>query len=208
METSATVPIQGGVGGAAASPGGKKTAVTKGVATSGSSPSKHLKSSGGVDGDERVVDELTVRQLPDKPAFDKEREFPGVAKQRLARKDKHMKALDDYAKLLDDVSESLEQELLTASRVMREKLEEVDAEREEKHRQYRDDAFLIVRSEDDLIDELGSLKGLLSRRSQIVENFAAQLDGLEAKRADVLTKEMKKLVDLLIAIGKRCLLST
>jgi hypothetical protein len=65
-----------------------------------------------------------------------------------------------------------------------------------------------VRSEDDLIDELGSLKGLLSRRSQIVENFAAQLDGLEAKRADVLTKEMKKLVDLLIAIGKRCLLST
>lgn len=148
-----------------------------------------------------VADEAIVRQLPDKPTFDKEREFPGITKQKMTRKDKHMAALDDYAKLLDKVSETLEQELLTSSRVMREKLEEADAQRELKHKQYHDDNFLIVRSEAELIEELGSMKALLARRSQIIEDFAAELDGLEGKRADILTKEMKKLVDLLISIG-------
>jgi hypothetical protein len=149
-----------------------------------------------------LAEQVRIRLLPDKVTYDKTREFPGIAQQKLSRKDKHMKALDDYAKLLDKVSETLEQELLTSSRSMRDRLEEVDIEREEKHKQYRDDSFLIIRSEDDLIEELGSLKALLARRGNIVEDYAAEIDGLEAKRADILTREMKKLVDTLISIGR------
>ena len=147
-------------------------------------------------------DETLVRQLADRPSYAKDREFPGITKQKLARKDKHMKALDDYAKLVDKISEALEQELLQSSRSMREKLDEVDAGREKKHTNYLDDQFLIVRSEDDLIDELGDLKTLIQNRSTIIEIFASELDGLESKRADTLTKELKLLVDKLIGIGR------
>ncbi len=167
--------------------------------------------SGEEDFDPKLVEDYTsrnendeatlVKKLEDVPKFNKKKEFPGLAKHKLVKKDNHMKALDGFASLLDSISEKLEQDVLIASRTMRESVDGVDMYLNEVYASLKDDSFLIVRSEGDLITILQKLKSVLENRSTTIENFVVALDHIEANRADLVTSELKKLVDQLVAIA-------
>ena len=133
--------------------------------------------------------------------FDSTRQFPGLAKQKIEKKDRHMKAVDDFTKLLDTVAEKIEQEVLTFSRSMRENLEKVDESLQESYGHLQNSNFLIPKSEDDLKDMLGELKTTVAGRLQVIETFGNELDSLEKRRADTISTELKALVDRLIAIA-------
>ena len=60
---------------------------------------------------------------------------------------------------------------------------------------------LIVKSEDDLFDDLKLLREKLQHRSDIIMQFAQNLDDTENMRSDVASKELKALVDKLIGIA-------
>jgi len=137
----------------------------------------------------------------DVPRYDNKRQFPGLAKLKIEKKERHNKALDDFGKLLDNISEELEQNVLQLSLEMRESLESSDASFQDYYRTLEDNQFLIVRSEPDLVTILGESRERVAQRSAIVESFASELDELEVKRADIAGAELKKLVDKLIGIA-------
>ena len=137
----------------------------------------------------------------DVPRYDNKRQFPGLAKLKIEKKERHNKALDDFGKLLDNISEELEQNVLQLSLEMRESLESSDASFQAYYRTLEDNQFLIVRSEPDLVVILGESRGRVAQRSAVVESFARGLDALEVKRADIAGAELKKLVDKLIGIA-------
>jgi hypothetical protein len=135
------------------------------------------------------------------PKFDKTRQFPGLIAQKIAKKDRHFKAIDDFAILLDKLAEGFEQDVLQFSRELKEKIEIVDADLQSTYKTFLDDKYLIVQSEQSLIDKLDVVKVVVSSRSDINENFGKCLDQLEIKRAEIVGKELKDLVDRLISIA-------
>ena len=60
---------------------------------------------------------------------------------------------------------------------------------------------LIVKFEDDLFDDLKLLREKLQHRSDIIMQFAQNLDDTENMRSDVARKELKALMDKLIGIA-------
>lgn len=148
-----------------------------------------------------VEDDVALVKTLEIPSFDKTREFQGIAKLKISRKDKHMKALDEFAKLLDVIAEQIEVDLLKISREMRERLEQMDDIFQKDFKDLDDDSYLIIRSEADLFSNLSVLKSKVDSRSGIIETFAVDLDGLETKRATIVGNELKRLVDTLVAIA-------
>ena len=60
------------------------------------------------------------------PVIDKKRAFPGLERQKIEKKDRHVAAVDEFVLLLESISEDLEKEVLNVSRDIREKLELID----------------------------------------------------------------------------------
>lgn len=137
----------------------------------------------------------------DVPVVDKSRKFPGLEKQKIEKKDRHVKAVDAFGVLLEEISEKLEKEVLDKSREIRENLEAIDEKLESYYQKLEDDDFLTVRSELQLIDILGELKGVLKTRTDSIDQFAFDLNAIETKRADIVGSELKKYTDRLIGIA-------
>ena len=136
------------------------------------------------------------------PHYDKERVYPGLAKQKVDKKDRHMQAVEAFAKLLDSVAAGLESDVLLISRGMRETVEGIDSSLKEWYAKLDDENFLKEQLEKDLIVVRETqLKHIVQQRSVCVEQFADDLDGLERRRADTIGSELKLLVDRLIAIA-------
>lgn len=149
-------------------------------------------------GDEEKASVLTLEQSK----YDPSRAFPGLARQKIEKKERHTKAVDNWTRLLDEIAEKVEQDLLQLSRDMNERLAQIDDdELAAAYKQLQDSSFLVPRSEDDLFQVLDQLKGVVARRSRVIEDFAKDLDGIETKRAEVVGIELKLLVDRLIAIA-------
>lgn len=149
------------------------------------------------DADTSLVKSLEVNV----PKFDKTRQFPGLIAQKIAKKDRHFKAIDDFAIFLDKLAENFEQDVLRFSRELKEKIEIVDADLQSTYNTFLDDKYLIVQSEQTLIDKLDVVKGVVSSRCDINDAFGNNLDQLEIKRAEIVGKELKDLVDRLISIA-------
>lgn len=137
----------------------------------------------------------------DQPQYDPNRTFPGLTRQKVEKKDRHTKAVDAWTKLLDNISEEIEQDVLQLSRDMNEAVAVIDVGLVTIYNHLKDPSFLIPRSESDLFHLLDELKGIVAKRSKTIDNFAQDLDSLETKRAAVISKELKLLVDRLIAIA-------
>lgn len=135
------------------------------------------------------------------PMFDSTRKFEGIERQKMMKKDRHMKALDDFAKTLDEVAEEIEQNVLTLSREVRERLEEIDAKIQAKYQSLTEDAYLVVKSREELDDELEYLKQTTAERSAQVEQFASDLESIECGRAENVGGRIRDLVDLLVGIA-------
>lgn len=146
-------------------------------------------------------EEISQVRVLDIPQFDATRQFPGLAKQKIVKKERHMKAIDDFTYLLDVVAEGIEQDVLNLSRTMREDLEKVDESLKHSYDLLQSPSFLVPKSESDLKDMLEELKRTIIKRLRIVDAFGEDLDGLEKKRADKVGSELKALVDRLIAIA-------
>lgn len=177
-----------------------KMKTAKGLTTSDSK--KGFNSTNNIPGSQSMLsdDELAVKAL-DIPEFDKTRTFPGLSKLKVARKDRHMKALDEFSKLLASIAENIEVDVLNTSREMREQIEEIDENFQLSYKDLKNESFLIIRNELDLFNVLENLKIKISHRSNVIEKFAVDLDELEIKRATIVGAELKKLVDLLVSIA-------
>ena len=112
-----------------------------------------------------------------------------------------MKAIDEFGGFVDGIASDIEQDVLKLSRALKDDLEKVDTGLAGSYKQLKDTAFLIPKSEDDLKDMLKDLKMTVAARLNIIDTFGEDLDGLEVKRADVVGKRLKKLVDELVSIA-------
>jgi len=129
------------------------------------------------------------------------KKFPGLEKIKIDKKDRHVAAVDDFGKLLENFSGKLEKEVLDLSREIRENLEVIDNELQVYYKQLENDEFLTARSEDQLILILEDLKGVLCKRDKAIEQFANNLEGVETNRANTIGSELKKYTDKLIGIA-------
>ena len=143
-----------------------------------------------------------VKTLEDKGGkFDASRSFPGLTRQKIEKKARHTSVIDGWGRLLDDISEKIEQDVLRISREVKEEIASIDDGLAAIYAQLKDPSFLIPRSEDDLFQLLDKLKLVVLGRARVIDGFASRLDGLETKRAQVVGAELKLLVDRLIAIA-------
>ena len=86
-------------------------------------------------------------------------------------------------------------------RDVRESLEAIDKDLSNFYADLDNSENLIIKSEDDLFDDLKLLREKLKHRGDIIMQFAQNLDDTENMRADVASKELKTLVDKLIGIA-------
>jgi len=136
----------------------------------------------------------------DKPAATT-RGFPKLEKLKVQKKDRHIKALDAFSNMLDELADKIEQDLLQLSRDVRDQLEDADADRRQLFDTFLDAAFMTAKSEDGVMELLNVTKVKISDRDRLVETFALQLDELERTRASTVGKELKLLVNKLIGIA-------
>lgn len=137
----------------------------------------------------------------DVPVYDKNRSFTGLMKLKMDRKDRHVKAVDNFGSLLDGIAETLEKELLQLSLKMREDIEVADAKLTSYHKTFDDDSYLIERCEKELLSLRKEVMGAVNRRALVIDKFGSDLDSVEKKRAEKTGSELKKLVDSLISIA-------
>ena len=137
----------------------------------------------------------------DVPVYDKNRQFTGLMKLKMDRKDRHVKAVNNFSAVLDGIAEELEKELLQLSLKMREHLENIDSKLVVRHKTIEDGSFLIDLNEKELFGIRKEVMGSVNQRSSTIEKFASDLDSLEKKRADKTGSELKRLVDSLISIA-------
>ena len=137
----------------------------------------------------------------DVPVYDKNRQFTGLMKLKMDRKDRHLKAVNNFSVVLDGIAEELERELLQLSLKMREHLENIDSKLVIHHKTMEDGSCLIDLNEKELFAIRKEVMGTVNQRSSTLEKFASDLDSLEKKRADKTGSELKKLVDSLISIA-------
>eukprot|EP01041_Mallomonas_annulata_P008913 gene8913-18445_t len=137
------------------------------------------------------------------PRFDPNRKFEGLEKQKVAKKNRHDKAIEDFASTLDKISEDLEQDVLRISRQVREDLEHIDTTLKENYALLEDDKYLLKLNDSEILKLLTVLKSIISERHDIIQRFQDNLDHLEVKRAETVGKELKSLVDNLIAIAHK-----
>jgi hypothetical protein len=129
------------------------------------------------------------------------RGFPKLEQLKVAKKDRHIKALDGFTKMLDDLADRIEQDLLQLSRDVRDNLEDSDAERAKVFVTFLDADYMTAKSEEGVMQLLATTKARVDDRARLVETFALELDELERMRADTVGKELKMLVDKLIGIA-------
>jgi hypothetical protein len=146
-------------------------------------------------------EEIALVKTLEPAKYDVNRQFPGLAKQKIQKKERHMKALDEFTKFLDDLAGKIEQDVLRLSRKMKEDVEKVDQDLGRSYKLLKEEEFLIPKSEDDLKDMLKDLKMTIACRLNIVNAFGDDLDGLEVKRADQVGRRLKSLVDTLVSIS-------
>lgn len=164
----------------------------------------------------------TLRSLPE---FDETRDFTGIINLKMTKKDRHMKTLQEFSKFLEELNEKVVQNVLKSSRSIlvmpssilfvifsiffltlllrdvRESLEVIDKDLSIFYTDLDRSENLIVKSEDDLFDDLKLLREKLQHRGDIIMQFAQNLDDTENMRSDVASKELKTLVDKLIGIA-------
>jgi hypothetical protein len=137
----------------------------------------------------------------DVPVYDKNRSFTGLMKLKMDRKDRHVKAVDNFGSLLDGIAETLEKELLQLSLKMREDIQVADTKLTSYHKTFDDNSYLIERCEKELLSLRKEVMGAVNRRALVIDKFGTDLDSLEKKRAERTGSELKKLVDSLISIA-------
>ena len=135
------------------------------------------------------------------PKYDKTREFHGLIKLKVDRKERHAAAVDRFSALQGRIAEDLEKDLLQLSLKMREELERIDDKFKSYYKTLDDEKYTIVRSEKDLLAMRTTSADQINYRSLVIEKFAQDLDSLEMKRAKITGSELKKLVDELVGVA-------
>lgn len=118
-----------------------------------------------------------------------------------SKKDRHMKLIQDLSKFLEQTNETTVQEVLVLRRNCRESLESCDEDLQKFCARIDVDSFLLDKSEDHLIKLLQELKQKITVREDTINRLQYDLDQTEVKKSSIISKELKSLVDKLIAIG-------
>jgi len=139
--------------------------------------------------------------LQSEPKANKERQFEGLEKLKIAKKDRHTVALNEFSVFLDNKSESIEADLLTLSRNMRENVEQIDAELAKYYTRIQQDRNLVVQNRGGIDNMLVDMQIIVRRRTTEIETFGVKIEQLESDRAEVVGNEIKRLVDTLIQIA-------
>ena len=129
------------------------------------------------------------------------RRFEGLQNLKKSRLERHIKTLDEFTKHQDKISEGFEQKLLSMSREVRGLIEGVDSHLRNIYESFDDSHYVTSLSEDDVYEILEKLKILIQNRSELVENFAKDLNEVEVSRANLVADGLKKLTDDLVGIS-------
>lgn len=135
------------------------------------------------------------------PQFDNTRKFAGIEKNKIAKKDRHMRELEKFSIDLEALSESIEQDVLTESRIVRETLEKSDEDIKTAYNNLENDVILLRQSSEELSQARDELIEMTRKRSYVIEGFGIKLENIEVNRAITVGGNIKKLVDCLIAIA-------
>lgn len=118
-----------------------------------------------------------------------------------SKKDRHMKLIQEFSKFLEVRNESTVQEVLLLRRSSRELLESLDEDLQKFCARIDVDSFLLDKSEDNLITYLNELKHKIQNREDSISKLQYDLDDTEVRKSNLISTELKTLVDKLIAIG-------
>ncbi len=135
------------------------------------------------------------------PRYDKSKTFESLEKQKVSKKDRHMACLEKFSETLDSLSEDIERKVLELSRSVREELENIDASLQRWYQMLRDEKLLVGKSESEIGDMRTDITAILASRKLALDRFAEELENLEVGRADTVSKEIKLLLDKLVAIA-------
>lgn len=127
--------------------------------------------------------------------------FKGLYEMKKSRRERHRKELDKYEKLMDNITEAREKEVLQTVINSRDSLESVDQTLSAIYKDLQDASYLIIRDEKDLMEVYDKIRGFIRGRDDIIEQLGKDLESIEINRAKIISKELRKLVDTLISIA-------
>jgi hypothetical protein len=111
----------------------------------------------------RLVETLSV------PDASIKRNFHALQRMKVEKKDKHLKALDAFAKFLDTVSDGIETDLLKGSREVRDSLAECDSDLAIFYSRLEDEPYLVTLSIEQVNNLLDEVRGKAAGRSRQVD---------------------------------------
>jgi hypothetical protein len=149
---------------------------------------------------DKAQEKLNVTNLM-VPKVDKSHTFENLTKMKLSKKDRHMETMDAFQKMLERLSEEIEVKVLDISRAVRERLENIDIDLQRNYDLLQSHEYLVVKSEEQIGDLRENLQLATQRRCRELDEFEATLEALEVYRANTVSKELKSLLDRLIAIA-------
>lgn len=135
--------------------------------------------------------------------YDDKRSFDGIKILKIDKKDRHNQRLDKFAKFLDDTNEALTQRFLQLLRQNRESLEVIDENIQKHYHNLASDIFLLGHTEESLSLLLKDIKEVVAGRLLVIEQFSSGLEKIEADRAEIISAELKRLVDELVSIAHK-----
>ena len=143
--------------------------------------------------------ELVLRL--DVAEYNETREYPGLIKLRIDRKERHVNSVLGYSLALDRIAEALEEKLLHLSSEMKDEIEDYDTNLELQQELLNRDDYLLSKGKKEILAIQMKMQDIIKLRSSVIEKFAFDLGLLEIERANRTNAELEKLLDDLVSIA-------
>ena len=145
--------------------------------------------------------ELVLRL--DAPVYDKAREYPGLSKLKVDRKERHLKTVHSFNLALEGIAEVLEDNLMRLSSDMKDELEDYDTNLKLQVELLNRDDYLLSKGKRDILNIKMKIQDTIKLRSSIIEKFALDLGSLEIERSLRTNEKLENLLDSLVSIAHR-----
>lgn len=143
--------------------------------------------------------ELVLRL--DVAEYDETREYPGLMKLKVDRKERHVNTVLGYSLAIDRIAEALEKKLLHLSSELKDEIEDYDTNLELQEELLNRDDYLLSKGKKKILAIKTKMQDIIKFRSSVIEKFALDLGLLEIERAKKTNAELEKLLEDLVGIA-------
>ena len=145
--------------------------------------------------------ELVLRL--DAPIYDKSREYPGLSKLKVDRKERHLKTVHSFNLALEGIAEVLEDDLMRLSSEMKDELEDYDTNLKLQVELLNRNDYLLSKGKIDILNIKMKIQDTIKLRSSTIEKFSIDLGSLEVERSLQTNEELENLLDSLVGIAHK-----